>query len=319
MRPRCVVVAAAAIAMVLALRPIRARATPAAGGQDVAPTPTFHATTDAVAVDVSVRVGTRVITGLKAADFTVLDNGVRQQIVDVSYAKLPIDVTVAFDVSGSVTGALLDGLRRATVQLMHDLGKTDRLRLLLFGLPVRRVVDFTTDVAAVERAIQSAVSMGGTSLYDAMSVALISATPRDRRQLIMFFTDGGENFSVTDDAALLDVARRTRATVTLVMPMAGPGTAVTALLPRQHLISLVASETGGSTLFTTMQPPTFGLTAGLTTVLTEVFRNALEVFRSSYVVYYVPQGVDRAGVHTLKVSVPTRGATVQARRGYVGG
>ena len=93
--------------------------------------PTFRSTTSAVSVDVSVRDrGRKPLTGLTAADFTVLDNGVKQTVTEVSYGVRPIDITVGLDVSGSVTGAVLDRLRRALVQLMGDLTKNDRLKLI---------------------------------------------------------------------------------------------------------------------------------------------------------------------------------------------
>ncbi len=53
----------------------------------------FRAGTDVVSVEVSVRRDRRAIVGLKAADFELLDNGVRQDISGVSYEQLPIDVT----------------------------------------------------------------------------------------------------------------------------------------------------------------------------------------------------------------------------------
>ena len=46
----------------------------------------------------------RPVTGLKAADFELLDNGVPQEITEVAYERLPIDVTFLLDVSASVTG-----------------------------------------------------------------------------------------------------------------------------------------------------------------------------------------------------------------------
>ena len=98
----------------------------------------FTSSVDVVTVDVSARDGGKVVTGLTAPDFIVLDNGVKQEITDVTYGKLPIDITVALDVSYSVTGLQLQRLRVAIGQLMHDLGKEDRLRLMLFNERVRR-------------------------------------------------------------------------------------------------------------------------------------------------------------------------------------
>jgi hypothetical protein len=89
--------------------------------------PTFRADTAAVYVDVSVRDRLRrVVADLQASDFTVLDNGVPQKVVEISYAKRPIDVTVALDVSGSVSGPLLDRLRQGVTELAGDLRNVDR-------------------------------------------------------------------------------------------------------------------------------------------------------------------------------------------------
>ena len=155
--------------------------------------PTFRSGASAIAVDVTVRQDRRAVTGLVASDFEVLDNGVLQQVDDLSYGKLPIDVTVALDVSHSVSGNLLDRLRQGVVQLMRD----DRLKLVLFNMRVTRTIDFTNDVDAVERAIRGAAAGGGTALLDAVSVTLVSASIPDRRQLIVFFTDGNDSSSTT--------------------------------------------------------------------------------------------------------------------------
>jgi VWFA-related protein len=283
----------------------------ALGGQDPAPQPpTFRATTDAVSVEVSVHNRNRgVLTGLGATDFVILDNGVRQQVVDVSYGKVPIDVTIALDVSYSVTGALLDRLRRAVVQLMGDLGKEDRLRLILFNMRVSRSVDFTKDVAAVERAIRAAQAGGGTTLLDAMSVALVSASSADRRQLVVFFTDGADSSSTTEPAVLTGVAQRTRATMTFVMPMP-VGFIFTGSAQREQSarFGAVAAGLGGTVL---------EVTAGED--LSATFRRVLDDFRSTYVLHFTPRGVDRGGFHTLDVSVTRDSAVVKARRGYFGG
>jgi hypothetical protein len=74
---------------------------------------TFRASADVVSVDVSVRRGGRPVTDLKEGDFEVMDRDVAQSITDLSYGKLPIDVTVALDLSSSVTGAVLADLRQS--------------------------------------------------------------------------------------------------------------------------------------------------------------------------------------------------------------
>ena len=131
------------------------------------PAPIFRAGADAVTVDASVQRDRRPVIGLKAADFELLDNGVPQQITEVAYEKLPIDVTLLLDVSASVTGDVLDELRRALRQVRTDLGPGDRLRLLTFNMRVRRLVDFTQPAADIDGALASLRGAGSSAVFDA--------------------------------------------------------------------------------------------------------------------------------------------------------
>jgi len=284
--------------------------------------PMFRSSANAVMVDVNVRDKNRkVIANLKASDFEVLDNGVAQAVDNVSYGKLPIDVTVALDVSYSVTGTLLDRLRRGVTMLMNDLKKEDRLKLMLFNNRVNRTVDLTGDTEAVDKALKAAAAGGSTALLDAISVALVSGSAPDRRQLVMFFTDGSDSSSVSTPAAVTTTARRARATLSFVMPGLGTttinvagrgGTTSTAMQIASGLLTrtdpvytTLAKETGGSV---------FPVSAN--TDLASIFRQVLGDFRSAYVLYFNAKGVEPGGYHTLEVKVKRDDMTVQARRGY---
>lgn len=280
--------------------------------------PTFRSSTSAVSVDVSVRDrGKKPVTGLTAADFTVLDNGVPQKVTEVSYGVRPIDITVGLDVSGSVTGPVLDRLRRAVVQLMGDLTKNDRLKLMLFNTQVHRSVDFTADVKAVEKAIRAVPAGGGTALYDAISVAMVGASEPERRQLIVFFTDGADSGSATPPAMLQLLADRARASLAFVVSTTTdlPGLSNSQITvqsmftrPVDPTLEQLAKNTGGSVL-----------PIGLSVDLGSTFRRVLSDFRSAYVIYFSPTGVERAGFHTIQVQVGRPDAVIQARRGYFGG
>jgi VWFA-related protein len=287
--------------------------------------PVFRTQISVVSVDVAVRdKSRRAMTDLKAADFAVQDNGVRQTVDEVSYAKRPIDVTVGLDVSGSVTGQVLDRLRRGVLQLMQDLREVDRLKLVVFNTQVHRTIDFTSDAKAVDAAMRGVPAGGATALLDTLSVELVAAREPERRQLIVFFTDGADSGSITSRAALQTVAERSRGTVAFVisnpfqmmmsqslggtvtfMPIGGGGLGRGA---SDSVYSTLARETGG-----------YVLSVDSTTNLGPVFRKILDDFRSSYVLFFSPTGVERAGFHTITVDVQRPGAVVQARRGYFGG
>jgi len=292
--------------------------------------PVFRSSASAVMVDVSVRDRTRrALNDLTSADFTVLDNGVPQQIDQISYGKLPIDVTVGLDISGSVNGQMLERLRASIHQLVRELRPEDRLKLMVFNMRFTQTIDFTTDVTQIDQAIRNAGGSGGTALYDALSVALITAANPARRQLVVFFTDGNDTSSTTSAETLVKVAERSRATVSVV------------LVPT---VSTVPQRpTGYSTANTNLTPALLGGIRGevffLDTALNRItkdtggeisyvraigsmnsaFLQVLDRFRSAYVLYYSPRGVDRDGFHTLSVTVNRPGVVVEARRGYFGG
>ena len=276
---------------------------------------TFRTGADVVAVEASVRRGKRPVTGLKATDFELVDNGVAQQISDLNYERLPIDVTVVLDVSASVTGAVLDQLRQSVRQLKADLGPRDRLKLVAFNMQVRRLTDFEAPAVATDAAFASLSGRGSSAIFDAVAVQLASSTLEQRRHLIVLFTDGKDSSSISDPETLFDVARRTTATVDIVLASTAAersNATPFARAPGRPAITVgrvydqLARETGGLVVTTTA-----GENLGST------FRRTLEDFRASYVLYYTPQGVAPSGSHTIDVRVKQDGTDVRARRGYI--
>jgi VWFA-related protein len=272
--------------------------------------PVFRAGADVVTVDASVQHERRPVIGLKATDFELLDNGVPQEIAEVAYEQLPIDVTMLLDVSASVTGPVLDELRRAGRQVRADLNTGDRLRLVTFNMNIRRLVDFDQS-ADVDAALAPLRAAGSSAIFDALAVALTAADTPGRRRLIVLFSDGQDSSSISDVDTLLEVARRSTPTVAIILgspSLERPASLLrTTTAPTVGALSeRIAGETGG--MVAVVKPGEN---------LTSKFRRALQECRSSYVLYFTPRGVERSGVHTLDVRVKRTGAEVRARRGYV--
>jgi VWFA-related protein len=275
------------------------------------PQRTFRATADVVTVEVSVRRDKRSVVGLTAADFDVLDNGVRQQIDTVSYERLPIDVTIALDVSASVTGRVLEQLRRSVRQLQADLGPSDRLKLLAFNMRVLRLMDFRPSGSASEAALASMPATGSSAIFDTLAVALTASPSAGRRHLIIVFTDGKDSASVTDPDILVDVARRSTPTIAVVLATAFPDQPASTFGPVpfaaiRDVYDRLARETGGAVVYTRAEED-----------LSSTFRRVLSEFRASYVLYFAPRGVEGGGVHALDVHVRQPGVEVRSRRAYV--
>jgi VWFA-related protein len=270
----------------------------AIGLQVRAQQPVFRSAADAVTVNVAVRRGGRPVTNLAASDFTIRDNGVAQPIVTLSYDTLPVDVTVLLDVSGSVTGAVLDQLRRGVLDLARTLRPVDRLQVWTFDVQVRPLTMFGEPMAAIDRKFAEITGGGASAVRDALAVALASGAAPDRRQFVALFSDGQDTSSVTSARELLEVARRTVPAVSIVLATPARG-------PADPTYDELVAQTGG-TLVSLRPTDTVG---GL-------LRRALDQYRASYVLTFVPAGVAPSGTHVLDVRVSRPDVEVRARKTY---
>ena len=239
----------------------------------------------------------------------------RRQITDVTYEKLPIDVTVLLDVSASVTGSALDELRRALRQLRTDLGARDRLRLVTFNMRVRRLVDFTVRRRPPTPRSRGSAAGGSSAVFDSLAVALTAADaagpPAADRALQR--RPGQQQHQRRGHAARRRAAQHappSRSSWPRRPGSARRRSSATSSKLASATISALADQIAGDT-------GGFVITLSSGDNLTSTFRRVLEQFRTTYVLYFTPQGVERRGSHTLDVRVKRERVEVRARRGYV--
>jgi Ca-activated chloride channel family protein len=259
---------------------------------------TFRVETEEVRIDVLAAEGGRPVTDLKAADFEVLDNGVPQEI---RYAKLqqkmPVSVTLVFDMSRSVSGSLLAHLKDAAYRLLADLKDEDRAALITFSNAVVLGSPLTRDLTRVKLALDRAQPLGNSSLIDASYAGLVLAETQSDFPFLIIFSDGLDTFSWLTGKSVLETAKRNDAVVYAVSACR---------LPDETFLRDLTQLSGGSL---------FEVEA--TEDLAAMFLKILDEFRRRYLVSYTPQGVSESGWHKLDVSVKRRGVKVRARPGYM--
>lgn len=260
--------------------------------------PTFRARVDGVRVDVLVTDGSRKpVVGLRPADFEIRDNGALQTVDVVSFGDVPLSVTLAVDLSGSVAGARLEQLQRATRALAGALEKRDQSALLTFSQAVALRCPMSANVACVRSSLDSAVPDGQTSLVDAAFAGIVVGESDVGRSLLMVFSDGMDTASYMPASLVLDAARRSDVVAYAV--------ATGAAMP--EFLEELTNLTGGRVFETEKASD-----------LTPIFRAILDEFRYRYLVTYTPAGVPTEGWHRLDVRVKRGGAKVRARPGYQG-
>ena len=257
-----------------------------------------------MSVTVSVRTVEKAVAGLKASDFELKDNGVVQSIESFSVETLPIDVTLLLDLSRSVEGPRLDRLNYSVGETALLLHADDRLRLIGMQHELHQVFPFQPGGSKPN--VESLKAYGGTSLYDGLAAAMMRAAEPDRRQLIVAYTDGQDTISILPIDTVREVAGFADAVVQIVVPtMRGPRSTGMETVPGAALLSDLATRTGGQLFWMDVAAP-----------ITEAFKNAIDDFRTSYVLRYTPKGVTRAGWHDLNVRVTSGTYEVRARKGY---
>jgi VWFA-related protein len=310
----------------------------------------FRTATDAVLVDVSVRDGGRTVTGLRAEDFILTDNGVRQRIESVEATAVPIDLTLVVDVSGDPAGRWTPRASPAKVAAEVEAQLAD----------VRRILrpDDRLRVFAIERTIQQVAALspvsslaplrqmeidGLSALYDTLAAALLQPVEPARRHVVIAATKGRDTISSIDARAVRTIAERSDALFHLVMmetasdneQMMGTFQCNPAFMglcwpTRRFWVPFQRRLVGpwpvhqllpdGQMLEAAAEATGGGLhrASGLSVpTLTSTFRKTFEDFRSSYVLRYTAQGVPRLGWHTIAVTIPrAKSYRVRARKGY---
>lgn len=312
------------------------------------PQQTFRAGTDVVMVDVSVRDGKLVVTGLTAADFVLTDNGVRQPIESVEATSVPIDVTLVVDVSGNPGMAwrtaakaseVAAGVQREVSQVAGILRPVDRLRLVTIDRYVRQMWPFLPVNALPP--VRGLEGDGLASTYDALTAVLLQPVGPARRHVVIARTKGVDTMSAVNAGALGAIAGKSDARFHLVLmeeALTNDGAArawqcanigqcwptVRSWIPHKNwliddspfhrittsglLVKAGVEATGGG--WHQAQALSVPSLAG-------TFKETFDTFRSSYMLRYTPQGVTRSGWHTIDVTVPgRRSVSVNARRGY---
>lgn len=260
--------------------------------------PTFSVTSQEVQLNVLVAGNGKPVMGLQAADFEVLDNGVRQKIEFASFEQIPISVTMVFDLSRSVAGEMLDNLKGAGSALLKRLRKDERAALITFSNNVRLGSPLTTDLEQIRAALITAQPqpLSDSSVIDASYSGLMLAQSKAERPLLIVFSDGLDTLSWLTEDEVLESAKQTDVVVYEVS--AGR-------LRDKTFLQDLTKSTGGSVF-----------EVESTKNLDQVFVGILEEFRRRYLLTYIPKGVSNNGWHKLKVRVKGNPDKIVHRPGY---
>lgn len=239
------------------------------------------------------------ITGLGVANFKVSINDTAVNISDVqtqSVNRLPANVVLLVDVSGSMAGDPISQARIAIQEFVRGLDPGDRVAVISFGSKVTLLQDFTDNRTLLNQAIAKLLAVGETALYDAVieGAKKISEAPPGRRTVVVL-SDGEATTSLNLRGDSVEAARASGVNFVNI----GLGR----LIDRTYLTEL-ATASGGRYL---EAPTAASLRQAYTDLATRI--------RSQYtLIVTVPRGVDRTLPAKLTVQVTSRTDTGKAER-----
>jgi Ca-activated chloride channel family protein len=149
----------------------------------------LHTTLVQVPVVVSER-GGRYVSDLTQDDFTILEDGIKQNIDLFGSIEEPFSVALLLDSSGSTEGAL-DQIKSAASAFLSNLRPHDRVMVVSFNDSVEVLSELTNNTARLAAAVRSIKSGEFTQVYEAVYTAVwerLHDVPG--RKAVIVFTDG---------------------------------------------------------------------------------------------------------------------------------
>ena len=154
-----------------------------------------------------------------ADDFSVFEDGVKQDVTFFNRTNLPIALALLLDTSASME-TKLPTAQEAAIGFARRLRPQDLAEVIDFDSRVVVLQTFTNNAAELEQAIRKTSAGGSTSLYNAVYIALkdlkkVVAKNVDeiRRQAIVVLSDGEDTSSLLPFEEVLDLAKRSETAI----------------------------------------------------------------------------------------------------------
>jgi Ca-activated chloride channel family protein len=272
----------------------------------------FRAAVDIVSLNVTVVDGAaHYVTDLDQQDFSVFEDGVKQDITFFNRRQQTIAMSMLLDSSASMEDKL-QTLQAAAVNFVKRLKPTDLAQIIDFDSSVQIRQGFTSNQPELESAILQTASGGSTSLHNAIYISLkelrkIRAQNEDdvRRQALVVFSDGEDTSSLVSFDEVLDLAKRSE-TAIYTIALRGADTQTRGFREAEFVMRQLAQETGGRAFFPTKIADLDGVYSGIADELA-----------SQYTLGYTSRNSKRDGAwRRVVVQVAKANATPRTKKGY---
>jgi Ca-activated chloride channel homolog len=255
----------------------------------------------------------RFVSGLTAKDFSVQEDGRRQEIRNFSREnELPVTMALLIDTSPSVRPVFEEEKATAKAFLESIMRVEDLATIIGFDRSVTLVQDYTESVKALHRAIDDLEIGGGTSVYDAVYLASKEKLAGEAgRKAIILISDGEDTTSKVKFDEALRAAIQSDTIIYAISNSAGNGFPYfrrgrAGRSGDMATLRKFSVETGGAA-FAVSDEDTFA----------RIFDRIAQELRSQYSLGYFSTNTARDGrFRQIKIIPRDSNYSVRARKGY---
>ena len=277
--------------------------------------PSFKSTVDLVSLTVTAMdTASHYITDLNSEDFAVYEDGVKQDLTLFNKTRLPIALALLLDTSSSMEEKL-GTAQEAAIGFATQLRPQDSAQVVDFDSRVEVVQPFTSEHAALEKAIRHTAAGGSTSLYNAVYIALKAlqkvraAQAEDiRRQAIVLLSDGEDTSSLVTFDELEDLAKRSETAIFSIGIQGRDAGVSRGFREANFALRQLANDTGGRAFFISDIKDLAG-----------VYGQIADELSSQYTIGYTSKNTRLDGAwRRIVVRVMRPSVTVRTKQGYYG-
>src|SRR5262245_33273625 len=249
------------------------------------------------------------ITNLRKEDFKVYEDDKNQVITNfTAETDLPLTIALLVDTSGSIR----DKLRfeqEAAIEFFYSTlhrGK-DKALVISFDSGVDLLQDFSDDPEALANAVRKIRAGGGTSLYDAIYLAVNEKLAEQPGGLvIILISDGDDNSSRVSLTETLELAQRRNVAIYAISTNSAAYFGSNDQDRGDKTLKRFSEETGGKPFFPKKIQD-----------LAVSFQEIGEELRSQYRLAYIPSNNKADGTfRKIRIDVANKNYKVKARTGY---
>jgi VWFA-related protein len=190
---------------------------------------------------------------LTKEEFTVYEDGVKQQIISLAAQDSPFSLGIAIDASGSMRDQL-PLMQKVAQDVIGQMGAADEGFVAAFTARSQVIQDFSGNQRDLTDAVGRIYAQGSTSLLDAIesTAGYAFEKGKHRRKALLFITDGLEKGSfVNEEQAISALTESQEQAYFLCLPIqvSRPFSGTKTVLKPREQVERIARATGGRAFY----------------------------------------------------------------------